>query len=41
MDIILVNPVTESGINGLTGSRHISDLLEKNSKIQVLDVEPI
>ncbi|HTI90216.1 MAG TPA: universal stress protein [Puia sp.] len=40
-DIILVNPVTESGINGLTGSRHISDLLEKNSKIQVLDVEPI
>ncbi len=39
-DMILVNPVTESGVNGFTGSRHISDLLEKNSKIQVLDVEP-
>jgi len=39
-DMILVNPVTESGVHGFTGLRHISDLLEKNSKIQVLDVEP-
>ena len=39
-DIILVNPESESGIPGLAGSRHISDLLGKDSKIQVLDVEP-
>jgi nucleotide-binding universal stress UspA family protein len=38
-DMILVNPVTESGVNGFTGSRHISDLLERNSRIQVLDME--
>ncbi len=38
-DMILVNPVTESGINGFTGSRHISDMLGRNSKIQVLDME--
>ena len=39
-DLILVNPVTESDVAGFTGSRHISDLLERDSKIQVLDVEP-
>ena len=39
-DMILVNPVTESGVSGFLGSRHLSDLLEKNSKIQVLDIEP-
>jgi nucleotide-binding universal stress UspA family protein len=39
-DMILVNPESESGIPGLTGSRHISDLLGRDSKIQVLDVEP-
>jgi nucleotide-binding universal stress UspA family protein len=38
-DIILVNPQTESGIGGLTGARHISDLLNRDSKIQVLDVQ--
>ena len=36
-DMILLNPATESGIGG---SRHISDLLRRDSKIQVLDVEP-
>jgi nucleotide-binding universal stress UspA family protein len=39
-DMILVNPGSESGIPGFTGSRHISDLLGRDSKIQVLDVEP-
>ena len=39
-DIILVNPETESGISGFACSRHISDLLARDSKIQVLDVEP-
>lgn len=39
-DMILLNPETESGVPGLTGHRHISDLLERESKIQVLDVEP-
>ncbi|HVS97304.1 MAG TPA: universal stress protein [Puia sp.] len=39
-DMILVNPETESGISGFACSRHISDLLAKDSKIQVLDVEP-
>jgi nucleotide-binding universal stress UspA family protein len=39
-DMILVNPETESGIGGLTGARHISDLLTRDSKIQVLDVQP-
>ena len=39
-DMIVVNPRTESGISGFARSRHISDLLGKNSKIQVLDVEP-
>lgn len=39
-DMILVNPQTESGISGFTRSRHISDLLARDSKIQVLDVEP-
>jgi nucleotide-binding universal stress UspA family protein len=39
-DIIVVNPDTESGISGFTGFRHLSDLLKRDSKIQVLDVEP-
>lgn len=39
-DMILVNPETESGIGGFTGVRHISDLLGRDSKIQVLDLEP-
>jgi nucleotide-binding universal stress UspA family protein len=39
-DIILVNPHTESGIAGITGSGHISDLLTRDSRIQVLDVQP-
>ena len=39
-DLILVNPETESGVSGFTGWRHISDLVGKDSKIQVLDVEP-
>lgn len=39
-DMILLNPETESGMSGLAGYRHISDLLGKDSKIQVLDVEP-
>ena len=39
-DMILVNPQTESGVSGLTGFRHISDLLNRDSKIQVLDVQP-
>jgi nucleotide-binding universal stress UspA family protein len=38
-DMILVNPETESGVSGITGSRHLSDLLGRDSKIQVLDVE--
>jgi hypothetical protein len=39
-DIIVVNPDTESGISGFTGFRHLSDLLKRDSKIQVLDIEP-
>jgi len=39
-DLVLVNPDTESGIPSLAGSRHISDLLSRDSKIQVLDVKP-
>lgn len=39
-DMILVNPETESGVSGFTGWRHISDLVGKDSRIQVLDVEP-
>lgn len=39
-DMILVNPETESGVPGFTGWRHISDLVGKDSKIQILDVEP-
>jgi len=38
--MILVNPDTESGISSFTGFRHISDLLDRDSKIQVLDVVP-
>jgi nucleotide-binding universal stress UspA family protein len=39
-DMILVNPHTESGVSGFTGFRHISDLLARDSRIQVLDVQP-
>jgi nucleotide-binding universal stress UspA family protein len=39
-DMIVLDPETESGMSGLAGYRHISDLLRKDSKIQVLDVEP-
>jgi nucleotide-binding universal stress UspA family protein len=39
-DMIVVNPATESGVPGLAGYRHISDLLGRDSKIQVLDIEP-
>jgi len=39
-DMILVNPETESGISGFIGARHISDMLNRDSKIQVLDVQP-
>jgi nucleotide-binding universal stress UspA family protein len=39
-DLILVNPGTESGIRSWVGSRHISDWLTRDSKIQVLDVQP-
>jgi nucleotide-binding universal stress UspA family protein len=39
-DIVLVNPEAESGIGGFGISRHMSDLLGRNSKLQILDVEP-
>ena len=39
-DMILVNPETESGHAGLTGFRHLSEMLQRNSKIQILDVLP-
>ncbi|HEY4107899.1 universal stress protein [Puia sp.] len=39
-DMIVVNPETESGVSGIAGYRHISDLLGKDSKIQVLDIQP-
>jgi nucleotide-binding universal stress UspA family protein len=39
-DMVLVNPETESGITSFAGSRHISDLLMRDSKLQVLDVQP-
>ena len=39
-DIIMTNPQTESSIHSIAGNRHISDLLPRNSPIQVLDVEP-
>lgn len=39
-DIILANPQTESNVHSITGTRHISDFLPKDSSIQVLDVEP-
>ena len=39
-DIILVNPDAESGIGGFGGNRHMSDLLRRDSKLQILDVEP-
>ena len=39
-DMILMNPETGSGLSSFTGSRHISDLLARDSKIQILDVLP-
>jgi len=39
-DMIVVNPETESGVSGFVSYRHISDLLKKDSKIQVLDIQP-
>jgi nucleotide-binding universal stress UspA family protein len=39
-DLILANPMTESSTIGITRYRHLSDLLRKDSTIQVLDVEP-
>jgi nucleotide-binding universal stress UspA family protein len=39
-DMILVNSDVESGIPGWMGFRHISDWLTRDSKIQVLDVQP-
>jgi nucleotide-binding universal stress UspA family protein len=39
-DMILVNPDTESGTSSFTGFRHISDLLDRDSKIQILDLQP-
>jgi len=39
-DLILVNPMTESGTMGIARYRHLSDLLQRDSTIQVLDVEP-
>ena len=39
-DIILASPQSESDVHLITGNRHISDLLPRDSSIQVLDVEP-
>lgn len=39
-DMILVNPAAESGISNFAGSRHISDFIARDSKLQVLDVVP-
>ncbi|HEV2483099.1 MAG TPA: universal stress protein [Puia sp.] len=39
-DMIVVNPKTESSAFGIAGYRHLSDLLRRDSTIQVLDVEP-
>ena len=39
-DIILLNPETESGTSSFVFSRHISDLIKKDSKLQILDVSP-
>jgi nucleotide-binding universal stress UspA family protein len=40
-DMILVNPETESGhAVCLTGFRHLSEMLERNSRIQIMDVLP-
>ncbi len=38
-DMILVNPFTETKISGLT-CRHINDLLESTSKLQIVSVVP-
>ena len=39
-DMIVLNPETESGVSGFVSYRHISDLLGRDSKIQVLEVQP-
>jgi nucleotide-binding universal stress UspA family protein len=39
-DMVLVDPEIESGVGGFGISRHISDLLGRDSKLQILDVEP-
>lgn len=39
-DMIVVNPKTESAASGIADYRHLSDLLQWDSTIQVLDVEP-
>lgn len=39
-DLILVDPSTNGGAFGLIGRRHLSDLVRRDSAIQVLDIEP-
>lgn len=39
-DMILLNPETESGISSFVFSRHISDFIKGDSKLQILDVSP-
>lgn len=39
-DMILVNPVTESSIHYMIGKMHLSDMLNENSPIQILDIKP-
>ncbi|MBS1606295.1 MAG: universal stress protein [Bacteroidetes bacterium] len=39
-DLILLNPNTESERWEISGHHHITDLLSRDSRIQVLDVEP-
>ncbi len=39
-DIIPVNPETEGGIWHFTGAGHINAMLNLDSKIQLLNIEP-
>lgn len=39
-DMILLSPKSEIGACGIAGYRHLSDHLQRDSTIQVLDVEP-
>lgn len=39
-DMVLLSPKSEIGGWGIGGCRHLSDLLQRDSAIQVLDVEP-